>query len=404
MSTRRKLLIWLFLSIITAIGATAIYRQVQPTTGEDGASAVSDDPTVAEEQDTSALRSNVEQIQEQLQDWVVEVRALVLSEEPIGTTTEGSLVIYSTAFEESLINYITAFRTKYPEITITYELMEIAELTARVTAERDDPYADVLWGVPATTVQWLAWQDTLAAYAPSHVQKLPLSFRDNLTPPEWVGFAAWMNAICVNKQMLQAAGLPIPKTWADLTDPQYQDMILMPNPKASQTGYLALQAFIDLYGEVDAWAFMDLLDKNIRAYPDSATGSCRAVGDGDVPIAISYAFVATEQAKEIESAIAVFPSEGTGWEIEAAGLIRKFPVKPAAMTLMDFIISEEAMHEYGQSFAVTAIELDYLRVPVGYPEEPSAILVKKDFTWASANSTRLLDEWQQRYERSAQEP
>ena len=57
---------------------------------------------------------------------------------------------------------------------------------------------------------------------------------------------AWESAICVNKVELEKRKLPIPKTWKDLTNPIYKNLIVMPNPASSGTGYLDVTADADL--------------------------------------------------------------------------------------------------------------------------------------------------------------
>lgn len=375
----RRLILLLILGLLLVILGTSVYNIVWV----DG-----------EELTWSSARA-------QLIRWVPErvfaIQAALESEEPLGTREEGSLIVYSTLFEDQLIEYITVFRMQYPSINVIYETMETQELLDRIVAEKSDPRADVIWGLSATSLQLLAWQDALTPYTPANLDVLPSNFRDINEPPMWVGHSVWMNALCVNTALLAEAGAPVPETWSDLTDAQYEGMILMPDPTESQTGFLALQAWMEIYGEVPAWVFMDKLDNNVQDYMESSTGACLEVGEGNAPIAVSYAFIATEQQTNNRDVVAVFPAEGTGWDMEASALVRKFPVKPAARTLMDFIISEEATHFYAQTYAVTAIELDYLPVPFGYPDDPVAALASKDFGWAAANRIRLLNEWQERY-------
>jgi iron(III) transport system substrate-binding protein len=319
-------------------------------------------------------------------------------EDELGTADSGSLLVYSNLPEDLLINYIGVFRADHPDIEIAYELIDAAELSERLVAEKENPQADLVWGVSATTLIFLDWRNTLTPYIPAGLEKIPAKFQDSFHPPVWVGQSAYMNAFCINDKLLADAGVPIPRSWLELADPAYEEMIIMPDPRQSSVGYMTLLVFVDLLGEGTLWQFYDKLDQNVIDYSQSEA-VCQDVADGAAPIGVSFGLDAIDVRNRGGAIEVVFPIEGSGWDMEASALTRKLPVKPAAKTLMDFIISEEAMHEYAQSYAVTAIKLDYIPVPSGYPENPEIQLRDKDFEWAGANRTRLLHEWGQRYAR-----
>jgi len=57
---------------------------------------------------------------------------------------------------------------------------------------------------------------------------------------------------------------PKPTSWYDLLDPRFRGRITMPDPSSSGTGYFHVSAWIQLFGEEEAWRFMDRLHANIR--------------------------------------------------------------------------------------------------------------------------------------------
>lgn len=310
---------------------------------------------------------------------------------------EESILIYSAMIEDQLLDSLAAFRTKYPEIHVNYELLSTNELAERVLAERNNPKADVIWGLSATTMQQLDWYDVLTPYAPAGLYRLPQQFRDGATPPAWVGQDIWMNAFCVNIDLLTTAEVPLPKSWMELLDPIYTEMIAFPNPASSGTGYMTLLVYLNLVGERDLWRTLDQLNQNVTQYVDAPEAACEAVVAGEAAIGVSYGLNAVSQRDGNSEIVIVFPEEGSGWDMEAAALVRKYPVEPAAHQLMDFVISDEAMHQYGQYYAITAVPLDYLRSPLGYTSDPLAQLMDKDFLWVGANRNRLTRLWRERY-------
>ena len=93
----------------------------------------------------------------------------------------------------------------------------------------------------------------------------------------------------------------------------------------------------------------------------------------------------------------MFPSEGSGWDMEANALIKKDKIKPAAKTFLDWAIGEAAMVEYAKSFAITGAPTGQ-PIPEGFPTDPEAQLIKNDFVWAAGNRQAILAEWLKRYD------
>lgn len=104
----------------------------------------------------------------------------------------------------------------------------------------------------------------LEPFKPEGVQNLKSEFVSQKSVPTWTGMDAWESAICVNKVELEKRKLPIPKTWKDLTNPIYKNLIVMPNPASSGTGYLDVTAWMQIWGEKQAWDYMQALDKTFH--------------------------------------------------------------------------------------------------------------------------------------------
>ena len=114
-------------------------------------------------------------------------------------------------------------------------------------------------------------------------------------------------------------------------------------------------------------------------------------------IGISFAYRAAQSKAEGAPLDIIIPTEGIGWDMEAAAIVKGTFNADAAKTLMDWTVSKEAMKMYNQNYAVVAI--DGMAKPVKYfPEGISKAMIKNDFEWAAQNRTRILTEWQKRYD------
>lgn len=311
--------------------------------------------------------------------------------------TSGEITVYTALEDDQIAVYLPLFEEKYPDITVNIVRDSTGIVTAKLLAEKDNPQADVVWGLAASSLLVADQQGMLEPYAPEGLEKVKSNFRDDGNPPTWVGIDAWFSAFCVNTVELEAKGLPMPASWEDLTNPVYKGHIVMSNPNSSGTGYLSVSAILQLKGEEEGWKYLDQLDDNIAVYTHSGSKPCKMAGAGEAVIGISFDYRAIKQKEEGQPVVAVFPSEGSGWDIEANALVKKAEINPAARTFLDWAISDEVMEKYAASYPVTAAQTN-VPIPEGYPADPLKQLVKNDFDWAAANREAILAEWLTRYD------
>jgi iron(III) transport system substrate-binding protein len=236
----------------------------------------------------------------------------------------------------------------------------------------------------------------LVPYAPKGVEKLNARFVDASKPPRWVGQDVWAATVCYNTVEGQKKGVPKPETWKDLTKPAYKGQVVMPNPASSGTGYFDVTAWLQVFGEAEGWKYMDALHENIAQYTHSGSKPCRQAGAGEFVVGISFEFRANDVKKKGAPVDIVFPKEGLGWDIEAAGIVKGTKHMDAAKKLMDWIVSKEANEAYAKNFAIVAMpgvapKLEFI------PTDLESHLVKNDFAFAAKNRDKILAEWQKRY-------
>ena len=173
----------------------------------------------------------------------------------------------------------------------------------------------------------------------------------------------------------------------------------MPDPSSSGTGYFHVAAWIQLFGEAEAWRFMDRLHANIATYEHSGTRPCRNAAAGEFAVGISYE-LAGAQAKQKGAPVEVLLlKEGGGSDMDAAAILKGTRQPEAARRLLDFAASRQANEIYAQFIQQVAIEGVAKPIPF-YPENVAASMIKNDLVWASENRDRIITEWQKRYRRA----
>ncbi|WP_026873316.1 putative 2-aminoethylphosphonate ABC transporter substrate-binding protein [Inquilinus limosus] len=307
------------------------------------------------------------------------------------------ITVYTALEADQLKAYEAAFEAANPDVEIQWVRDSTGIVTAKLLAEKDNPQADVVWGLAATSLMLLDSQGMLQGYAPAGLDQVTPAFRDPRPEPTWVGMDIWASALCFNTAEAEAKGLPAPKSWEDLTNPAYKGQIVMPNPASSGTGYLMVSAWLQLMGEEKGWAFMDKLHENIGSYVHSGSKPCRQAGAGEYAIGLSFEYRANKTKEDGAPIEIVFPSEGLGWDMEAVALVRGTKHAEAAKKLVDWAVSGAANDLYAESYAITAVPGHAKPLP-HVPADLQQRLIKNDFTWAAANRDRILAEWSRRYD------
>jgi iron(III) transport system substrate-binding protein len=325
------------------------------------------------------------------------VAMLVVALAPGSAWAKTSLTVYTAIEADDLKKYAARFNQDHPDIEIKWVRDSTGVVTAKLLAEKANPQADVIWGLAATSLLVLKPEGLLLPYAPKGLEKLDPQFRDGDNPPAWVGMDAWVAAICFNTVEAQKKNLPKPASWKDLTKPVYKGQVVMPNPNSSGTGFLDVSSWLQLFGEAEGWKYMDALHQNIAIYTHSGSKPCTMAGQGEYPVGISFGFRAARMKKQGAPLDIVFPSEGSGWDMEATAIVKGTKNLEAAKVLVDWSVSEKAMQLYNEGYAVVAIPR--LAKPVEhFPENILKHMIKNDFQWAATNRAKILAEWQKRYD------
>ncbi|BFT73667.1 putative 2-aminoethylphosphonate ABC transporter substrate-binding protein [Paenibacillus sp. P36] len=320
---------------------------------------------------------------------------------PAGTSsidsTSKELTVYTALEDDAIKNYLASYKKKYPDIKLNIVRDSTGVITAKLLAEKDNPQADIVWGLAATSLLVLDQNNQLEPYAPQGVDRILPEFKDKNAPAHWVGIDAWETAFIVNKTEMAKRKLPIPESYADLIKPEYRGLITMPNPSSSGTGFLTVSGLIQLEGQDKAWNYMNKLHDNVAMYVHSGSKPAKLAGTGEYPIGISFGYRGLQEKKNGSPVEVVFPKEGSGWDVEANALIKKKTIKQVSQQFLDWAITDEAMKEYNKNYAILATKTDNSQLPEGYKVDPMKQLIKNDLNDIAKNRASILAEWDQRY-------
>ncbi|WP_175073917.1 putative 2-aminoethylphosphonate ABC transporter substrate-binding protein [Terribacillus sp. AE2B 122] len=317
----------------------------------------------------------------------------------------GELTIYTAIEEELLPVYLESFEKKYPKIDLNIVRDSTGIMTAKLLAEGENTSADVVWGVAASSLLALDEEGLLAGYTPKGADKIKDAYKDQGDPMKWTGNTAAMTGITVNTAELEKLGLPIPKTYEDLLDPRYKDLIVMPHPASSGTGYLTVNAWLQMMGEEKGWNYMDQLHQNIGTYTHSGSKPAKMAAAGEYPIGISIVYTAVQMKEEGSPVEVVLPEEGLGWDVEANALIQKEDKESdeAAKAFLDWAVEEDVMKKYFDANGFSTLDKEFT-LPASFPANIEKHMYQKNnLYWAAENRATILSEWESKYGTKAEQ-
>ena len=307
------------------------------------------------------------------------------------------ITVYTAAENDQIGPYKQAFEAAHNDVEIAWVRDSTGVIAARLLAEKDNPRADVIWGLGASSVALFDSMGMLQPYSPKDVDKIKPVFRSDKKPPTWTGMDAWLAVMCYNTIEGPKKNMPKPTSWADLTNPVYKDAIVMPNPASSGTGYQAVYAWLQLMGEKAGWEYMDKLHQNVAVYTHSGSAPCVQAGKGERVIGIGFDMRGAKEKTGGAPIDIILAKEGAPWDMEATAIIKGTKNLAAAQKVADFAVSKGAYEMYGKFYAIVGYP-GMSPAPQNYPPSADEAMVKIDLAKMGAERARILAEWTKRYD------
>lgn len=205
------------------------------------------------------------------------------------------ILIYSTAESERVEFTRRELNAKFPEYDIILQEIGTGALVSKLQAEGRSTDCDIIHELEITNMETLLKQDADFFYTLSDYDFT--KFTDKNLPKNHKKYAPeCMNhcAVIYNKKVLSDRGLDVPETYEDLLKPQYKDLISMPNPKSSGTGYAFFNGLVSEMGETDAIDYFNSLRTNIKEFTTSGSTPIKGVDRGEIAIGFAMLWQCVE--------------------------------------------------------------------------------------------------------------
>ncbi|MFV1998830.1 MAG: thiamine ABC transporter substrate binding subunit [Acidimicrobiia bacterium] len=265
---------------------------------------------------------------------------------------------------------------------------------------KDNPIADVMFGVDNTFLSRAIDNDIFAPYEAADISSVSSTIRvqgDFATPIDF-------GDVCVNYDIaaLDEAGIAAPQELADLTDPTYRDLLVVEDPALSSPGLAFLLATIAEYpdGATYDWKayWSDLFDNGVAVAADwtEAYTSRFSRSGGDRPLVVSYASSPPAEVffGELDEAPTGVMTNGCFRQIEFAGVLAGTDNEEAARLVIDFLLARSTQEDIPLNMFVYPVnnEAALPEVFARFTTLPSNPVITDPGT-IETNRERWIQEW-----------
>lgn len=245
----------------------------------------------------------------------------------------GSVTIYA-ANPAGLNNQLAEAFTAATGVDVEIYGDTTGKITARLDAEWENPQADIVYLASWAPAAQYAADGRVLDYSPANVDSVIADWQgDGFTGRDGSALTLVVNTNTAPET---------PGDWADLTDPKFQNQVLMPDPRESGTAADLIAAMVSSWGKDATWELFDQLFANGLAVQgangpalDDVIAGSHAVVMGGVDYS-AYSAVQSGEAIEV-----VLPSSGTTVSPRPVFILEGSKNPEAAQAFVDFMFSAE---------------------------------------------------------------
>lgn len=300
--------------------------------------------------------------------------------------SENAIIIYSCMEQFRNDELQEQLNEQFPELDVYVMYMSTAKAAAKLSIEGTSTDADIVVNLEN------AYMEKVKEHMTDVKKYSHLEYVEDMVVEDG-RYLIWdrqAGSIIVNRTILEKNNLPVPKTYEDLLNPIYKDLISMPDPKSSGTGYFFLKNLVNTMGEDEAFAYIDELAKNVKQFTESGSGPVKLLIQGEVAIGLGLTFQAVNEMNNGNDFLILEPEYGSPYSLTSMSMLAGRETNEDVVRVFEFIANDYMVYDkmYGSPEKVLVDQVNGIE---NYPQ---------DITYADMSGIesveekeRLLDKW-----------
>lgn len=303
-------------------------------------------------------------------------------------------------FEGTTLNVMLAYGgadasfdafTEKTGIKVEYVEISTGKALAQLQAENGNTTADVWFGGGVDSYISAKELGYLEQYESPEAEAINPAYRDK--DGYWTGLALVPAGFLVNNDVLKEKNLEVPKTWEDLTKPEYKGEIIMASPAISGTQYAILNGTLQAYGEEKGWEVWKGINENVDFYAQGGGEPGPKCAAGEFGIAVLAMTGGTFAMEDEYPVTAVYPEDMIPWTPAPIAIFKSSENKDAAKVFVDYYLSKEGQEALREADARVMARGD-VDVPAEIGNVDSTKLIDQDVALFGSQREELLEKWE----------
>ena len=251
-----------------------------------------------------------------------------------GCKKSNSIVIYSAMEEERNQALSTMLKEKFPDVDVVVQHVGTGNIAAKLKNERTNIEADIIIDLETSHIESL--KDNL-----TNVSFVDKSSRvDGVDPSnKYITWTKYSVGLIVDNKYFKEHNLSIPESYDDLLNPEYKNLIAMPDPTSSGSGYAFYLNVVNLKGKDGAIEYFKKLKNNIREFTTSGSGPTNLLKQGEIAIAMGMYSQGAAAITEGYDFSLVELSTGCPYNTTSAGIVKGRESKDNIKELFQWLVT-----------------------------------------------------------------
>lgn len=247
----------------------------------------------------------------------------------------GQVVIYTSMEENSNKALKEQLAEKFPDKDIVVQYLSTGNSAAKIKNEGTNVEADIV--LDLETAHMVELEENFADLSSFDTS----IYLDGVNKSNrYLTWTKYTMALVIDKNYFDKHNLSVPKTYDDLLKSEYKNLIAIPDPKTSGTGYAFYLNAVNIMGEDKAIEYFKKLKNNLREFTTSGSGPTNLLKQGEIAIAMGMTSQGVEAINEGYNFKIVSLKTGAPYNTTSFGIIKGRENKENVREVFEWLMND----------------------------------------------------------------
>lgn len=248
---------------------------------------------------------------------------------------DGQVVIYTSMEENRNKALKEQLAERFPDKDIIVQYLSTGNSAAKIKNEGTNVEADIVLDLETAHMANLEenFADLSSFDTSIYLDGVNKSNR-------YLTWTKYTMALIIDKNYFDKHNLSVPKIYDDLLKSEYRNLIAIPDPKTSGTGYAFYLNVVNIMGEDNAIEYFKKLKNNLREFTTSGSGPTNLLKQGEIAIAMGMTSQGVEAINEGYNFKIVSLKTGAPYNTTSFGIIKGRENKENVREVFEWLMND----------------------------------------------------------------